>query len=103
MSRRKNGRLRRLRADERARHAETRHGGVIVARTIDDAMRKASPDGASQRARYYRYGRDLLVTWQAGRFTLRVTDPQHLKGYAPCPHGLAQRVRHAIEKGTTNG
>lgn len=98
-ARRKGGRLRKL--DRAAKAKQPRHGGLILARSLDEAVRKTTPPRG--RTRYYRGPDGLLIAWTDGRFTLRPAAPAALKALARPPAGLLERVNDALSKGLRHG
>lgn len=96
--RRKNGKLARLKRDERAHR---KPGELMVARSMKSVLITGGEKDAG-RARYYRHA-GYLVVWQAGKFKLEVTDPVALKGYAKPPAGLRKRINESLKAGKRNG
>lgn len=95
--RRKNGKLAKLKRDERAHR---RPGELVVARSMSSALISGKENAG--RARYYRHA-GYLVIWQAGKFKLEATDPVALRGYARPPAGLRKRINQAMREGKRNG
>ncbi len=95
--RRRYGKLRKL--DRSKRRSSS---GILVARDLEDAERKARPL-TSLKARRYRGPESTIVVWQGGKFRLVPGHPKYVKSLAKPPRGLAERIQIAIKEGKTSG